>query len=201
MSTTQTVTKKQLIDMIDKLQKNPHDKIRILGDTGITVLGVGLGAAAAGTLAGAAGATSILGLTTVASWLGVTAVAATPVGWIIGSAAAAGAAAYCVSRIIHGGGLSEGRKFELLQKYMDQKNNMEAKERLENITTEDRTQFILFMREPIDKNVISPDKAKKLITFVEEGRIPLSQAYSLIHDLLQEMNLNHTLVNRATIIP
>jgi hypothetical protein len=172
--------------MIDDLKKNQHDKIRILGDTGITVIGAGLGAAAAGTLASVAGVTSVLGLTTVASWLGVTAVAATPIGWIIGSAAAAGAAAYGVSRIIHGGGLSEGRRLELLQKFREEANNMESKERLESITAVDRTQFILFMREPIDKNLISPDKAKKLIKFVEEGRIPLSQAYSLIHDLLQE---------------
>ena len=188
MSTIPKVTKKQLLNMIDDLKKNPHDKIRILGDTGIIVIGAGLGAAAAGTLASVAGVTSVLGLTTVASWLGVTAVAATPVGWIIGSAAAAGAVAYGVSRIIYGGGLAEGRKLELLQKFREEANNMEAKERSESITSADRTQFILLMREPIDKNVISPENAKKLIKFVEEGRIPLSQAFSLIHDLLQETN-------------
>jgi hypothetical protein len=186
MSTTPKVTKKQLIKMIDELKKNPNDKVRILGDVGITIIGLGLGAAAAGTVAGVAGATSILGLTTVAGWLGVTAVAATPIGWTIGSAAAAGVLVYGVSRIIHGGGLSEGRKAQLLQQCQEKANNIEAKERSESITDADRTQFILFMREPIDKNIIYPESAYKLIKFVEQGRIPISQAFSLIYDLLEE---------------
>lgn len=40
--------------------------------------------------------------------------------------------------------------------------------------------------ELIDKDVISPDKALKLIEQVEQGRIPLSQALALIQALLQE---------------
>lgn len=80
MSSIPKVTKKQLIKMIDELEKNPHDKVRILGDTVITITGTVLGAAAAGTLASAAGTTSIFDLSTAASWFGVSAVAATPVG-------------------------------------------------------------------------------------------------------------------------
>lgn len=77
-------TKEQLLNMIRELEQEPDDKVRILGDIGITVAGMGLGAAAAGSLAGAAGVTSIWGLTTATSWLGVTAVSATPVGWVSG---------------------------------------------------------------------------------------------------------------------
>ena len=183
------VTKKHLIKMIDELEKNPHDKVRILGDTGITITGTVLGAAAAGTLASAAGATSIFGLSTAASWFGISVAAATPVGWIIGCAAAGGAIAYGVSRMIHGGGLSEGRKLELLQKYREDTRNMEAKERLGNINDSERTHFILSMRELIDKDVISPEKAFKLIEQVEQGRIHLSQAFALIQALLHEKHL------------
>lgn len=186
MSVMPKATKKQLIKMIDELEKNPHDKVRILGDTGITITGTVLGAAAAGTLASAAGATSIIGLSTAASWFGVSVVAATPVGWIIGCAAAGGAIAYGVSRMIHDGGLSEGRKLELLQKYREDTRNMEAKERSGNIGDADRTRFILSMRELIDKDVISPDKAFKLIEQVEQGRIHLSQAFALIQALIAE---------------
>jgi uncharacterized protein YjeT (DUF2065 family) len=100
-------TKEKLLHMIDQLEKNPEDKLRILGDTGITLIGAGLGVAASSVIATTAGATSIFGITTVASWLGVTAVAATPVGWVIGCATAAGALAYGVSRLIHNGGLAE----------------------------------------------------------------------------------------------
>ncbi|SDZ14244.1 hypothetical protein [Nitrosomonas sp. Nm58] len=189
MSAMPKVTKKQLIRMIDELEKNPNDKVRILGDTGITITGTVLGAAAAGTLAMSAGATSILGLSTAASWFGVSVVAATPVGWIIGCAAAGGAMAYGVSRMIHGGGLSEGRKLELLQKYREDTRNMEAKERSGNIDDAERTRFILSMRELIDKDAISPDKAFRLIEQVEQGRILISQASAFIQALLQERRL------------
>ena len=120
-------SKEQLLKMINRLEKNPEDKGRILGDAGITVAGGLLGVAAAGTLASAAGATSIFGISTAASWLGITVVSATPIGWIIGSAAAAGAVVYGVSRLIHDGGLAEGRKRELLQKYREEIRTMERK--------------------------------------------------------------------------
>ncbi len=186
MSANSKVTKEQLLKMIGNLEKNPDDKVRILGDTGITLVGAGLGAAAAGALASTAGATSIFGLTTAASWFGVAAVAATPVGWIIGTAAVAGAAAYGVSRLIHGGGLAEGRKLELLQQFRERSMDMETKENAGSITDADKTAFIISTRELIDKNIISPEEAAELIAHVEQGRIPISQAYETIQNLLKE---------------
>lgn len=180
------VTKQQLIKMIDELESRPNDKVRILGDAGVSLVGAGLGAAAAGTLASAAGATSIAGVTTVAGWLGITAVAATPVGWIIGAAAAGGAVAYGISRLIHGGGLSEGRKKELLLKYREDTKAIEAKEHAGSITDQDKTRFIVSIRELIEKNAVAPEKAKDLIELVENGRIPISKAFILIQGLLTE---------------
>jgi hypothetical protein len=186
MSPTGKPTKEQLVRMIDELEKNPDDKGRILGDIGITVLGVVSGAAAAGTLASVVGATSVWGLTSAASWLGLTAVSATPVGWIIGTAVAGGALAYSVSRMIHGGGLSEGRKLELLQKYREEANFIDVKERSGSISDKDRTAFIISLRELIDKDAISPEKAIKLIEQVEHGRIPISQAIELVQAILRD---------------
>jgi uncharacterized protein YjeT (DUF2065 family) len=180
----QKVTKSQLIKMINELETHPDDKIRILGQSGITVGGVVLGAAAAGTVASVAGATSIFGLTTAASWIGVSVVAATPAGWVIGCAAVVGAAAYGVSNLIHGGSLSEGRRLELLQKYREDYRKIEAKEIAGEICDNDRTQFILSLRELIEKDAIPPVKAFNLILQVEEGRIHLSQACSLAEALL-----------------
>ncbi len=185
MSDNPKVTRKQLLKLIDELEKRPADKIRILGDAGITILGATLGGAAAGTLAAAVGVTSIAGITTAASWIGITAVAATPIGWVVGSAATAGAAAYGVTRLIRGGGLAEGRKAELLQVYREKAREIEAKERAGTIDSEDRTRFILSLRELIDKNVIPPINAFRLIEQVEQGRIVLSQAFELIQLLLQ----------------
>ena len=181
---TKSKTKKQLLNMINELEKKPYDKIRILGDSGITLIGAGLGAAGAGTLANAFGATSIFGVTTVARLVGVTALTATPVGWVIGSTLAAGALTWGISRMIRGGGLSEGRKLQLLQKYREEVKNTEAKERSGDIVDSDRTRFILSLRELIDKNLIPPGKAFKLIEQVEQGRITLSQASVLIQGFI-----------------
>jgi hypothetical protein len=178
------ITKKQIIGMISELEQNPNDKIRILGQTGITLVGAGLGAAAAGTIAGIAGATSIWGATTLAGWAGVSVVAATPAGWVVGCAAAAGALVYSVSRIIRGGGLSEGRKLELLQRYRDELRHINARETAGSVTDSDRTRFICSMRELIDKELLAPHMAFRLIEQVENGAIPISRAIGLIEDIL-----------------
>lgn len=184
MSGTQQATKKQLLKVIDDLEASPSDRVRILGDVGITSVGVGLGAAAAGTVATIAGATAIPVVTTGASWLGVTAVAATPVGWVVGAALAGGALAYGVSRLIRDGSLSEGRKRELLQGYRERLQEMQRREQVQEITALDRNRFITSLREVIDKDAISPQKAFQLIDAVERGAMPLSQAYSLVVGLL-----------------
>ena len=183
------ITKEQLLKLIDDLKKNPDDKVRIFGDIGIIVVGAGLGAAGAGTLAAAAGATSIFGVSTVASWLGLTVVAATPVGWVLGGAAAAGTAAYAVSRLIRNGGMSEGKKAELLTRYREEVREMTAKEEAGSITDADKTRFIVELRDLVAKDVIPPDVAFRFIDQVERGTLPISQAFALIRDLLSELNL------------
>jgi hypothetical protein len=178
------VTKTQLLKVIDELQTNPNDRMRILGDLGISVVGAGLGTAAAGTIAAIVGTTSIPALTTAASWIGISALAATPIGWTLGIAAAGGALAYGISRLIRNGGLSEGRKSELLQAYQDRLREIQFKERAASISPSDRNQFITSLRELIEKDAIPPKKAFQLIEAVERGAMPISQAYKLVSAIL-----------------
>ena len=186
MNGHENISKKQLLRVIDDLRRQPGDKVRILGDIGITTVGLGLGAAAAGTLATFAGATAIPFVTATAAFVGVTAVAITPIGWIIGTAAAGGALAYGVSRLIRDGGISEGRKKELLQIYMDRLHVIQCKEKAEQISPNDRNQFIFSLRELVEKDAITPKKAFSLIECVEQGQIPISETYSLIAAVLRE---------------
>jgi hypothetical protein len=179
------IDKKQLLKMIDELQRSPDDRVRILGEAGFGMVGVGLGAAAAGAVAGIAGVTSIPVLTTAAGWLGVTAVAATPVGWVIGVAAAGGALAYGGLRLVRNGAMAEGRKQELLVAYRERLVEMEAKERSDALRLEDKSEFISSLRELIEKNILVVGKAFHLIGEVEAGRIPLSQACQLVISLLE----------------
>lgn len=189
MSAERNLTKAQLLKVIDELRKHPEDRVRILGDAGITAMGLGLGAAAAGTVATIAGATSIPFLTTAASWVGVTAVAATPVGWVLGAAIAGGLAAYGISRLVHNGAISEGRKGELLQAYQDRLAEVLRRERADEVGAPDRNKFIVSLRELVEKDVIDPAHAFRLIEAIEKGAMPLSQAYKLVSSLLEEQKV------------
>ena len=186
MSSDGKISKKQLIKAIDDLQKKPSDRIRILGDIGVTGVGIGLGFAGAGTVAAIAGATTIPALTTAASWIGVSAVAATPIGWLAGAAIGGGALAYGVSRLIHSGGISEGRKKELRTIYNERLREIKHKELYEQIGTGERNQFIASLRELIDKDAITTQKAFALIDNIENGRMQISEAYSLVVNILNE---------------
>lgn len=180
------VSKKQLLKMIRELERLPQDRVRILGDVGISTLGAGLGAAAAGTMAGCAGVTGIPIITAAASLVGVSAVASTPIGWAIGAAAVGGALAYGISRLIRGGAISEGRKRELLLVYRERLAETEIKERMGTITSADRTAFLASLREVIEKDVISVNQAFRLIEAVESGRMALPDAYRLVSGVLLE---------------
>lgn len=182
-----SVSKKQLLRAIDELQMHPSDRVRILGDIGITGVGLGLGIAAAGTVAAVAGATSIPVLTTAASAAGMTVVAATPIGWVIGAGVAGAGLAYGVSRMIRGGGISEGRKAELLQLYRDRLREIQQKETTETISVTDRNQFISSLRELIERDALKPRRAFDLIQAVEKGALPISDAYSMVSAILRDL--------------
>lgn len=186
MSSEKTVTKEQLLKTIEALEKNPHDKLGILGDVGIVAVGTGLGALGAGAVATAAGATAIPVLTAVGSWAGLTLVAATPIGWVLGTAAAGGAAAYGISRLVKGSGYQEGKTQAMLIQLKERKKEVEAKERASSIQDIDRTQFHIALKEPLKLNLISAEDAQELIEVVEGGFMPLSEAYQHVQDLIAE---------------
>jgi hypothetical protein len=180
-----TLTKEQLLKAVEQLEKNPTDKVGILADVGIVGVGAVLGAAGAGTLATAAGATSIPVLTTVGSWVGVTLVGATPIGWVVGTAAAGAAVAYGVSRLVKGSGYDEGKKKQLLTQLRERLKEVEAKERASSVGDSDKTNFHIFLKEPVKLDLISPKQAQDLITAVENGQLSLKEAYEIVQEVIE----------------
>ena len=178
--------KDQLLKLIEELTNKPNDRVRSLSEIGITAFGAGLGAAAAGSVAATVGATSIFGITSAAGWVGLSIVGTTPVGWVLAVAATAGIFVYTLSRWIRSGGRAEGSKAELLTKYREEARIFAAKEEAGNITVSDRIRFIVALRELIANDLIVPDVAFRFIEQVESGRLPISQAFSLISRLLEE---------------
>lgn len=142
-------------------------------------IGAAAGAAAAGTIAGAAGVTSIAGITTAASWIGVTAVAATPVGWVLGSAAGLGAvgalgAAWWNQRTIN----AENAKMKIENIHEKIKHNLQNCGSLDDDAK--FKQAINVLRTASLQNIISEDQGKQLLAWLKEEKITPEYAMSLI---------------------
>jgi hypothetical protein len=176
MSENKTPTKEQILKAIEQLEKNPHDKLGILADIGIGVVG----AASAGAAVAAFGGTSLLfGLITVAP----------PVGLVVGGAALGAAALVGAKRILFDGTFTQGKKAEILRQLKDQLKEVEAKERVSKLGENDKNQFYIFLKEPIKLNLISPKDAQDLIRAVESGQMPLKEAYHLVEDVINSAKL------------
>ncbi|MBW4582105.1 MAG: hypothetical protein KME42_21275 [Tildeniella nuda ZEHNDER 1965/U140] len=180
MSNTQNFTKEQLLKAIERLEQNPDDKVGILASVGITALGaVGTGAAAAifgATTASIPIITALTGFTLT--------VAAAPVALVAGAAVAGGAAFYGISRFVKDGGFQEGKRDQLSKEYWDKLKDLQARERRSEVKQHDITDFYVFLKEPLRLDLISVEDAQQLIQAVENGQIPLSEAYELVGQLL-----------------
>ncbi|MBE9094235.1 hypothetical protein [Tychonema sp. LEGE 07203] len=172
MSASKTPTKEQILKSIEQLEKNPHDKLGILADIGIGVVGAaGAGAAAAAFGGGAV----FFGLITVAP----------PVGLVVGGAALGAAALVGVKRILFDGTFNEGKRAEILENLKQQARDIEAKERASNLQDSDKTKFIVSLKEPVRLDLISPKDAQDLISAVESGKIAIKEAIKMVEDVVK----------------
>lgn len=117
----------EYVAALGQMKRSPRDRVGRLGSIGMTGIGTAGGAAASGKIAAAAGASTILGSTTLGNLLGGVFVAATPVGWIIGSALAGGAIAYGAVRLVR-----SGSRFDTSREY----DIRELEERIEGMRQE-----------------------------------------------------------------
>ena len=181
MSEPKQASKQELLKMIKKLEKNPHDRIGILGEFGVA----GIGAVAGGAAAAVFGATTV-SVPLVTALTGISLVAAAPLALVAGAAVAGGAATYGVAQLVKGGGYTAGKQAELLRAYQDRLKDIEAKERKDNLQDIDKTNFYIFLKEPLELSLISSEDAQALIAAVENGQMPLIDAYQFVGDILQE---------------
>ncbi|MCY7382669.1 MAG: hypothetical protein LH628_08840 [Microcoleus sp. CAN_BIN18] len=169
-------TQEQILKAIEQLEKNPDDKLGILADIGIGVVGAG----AAGAAVAAFGGTSIL--------FGLIAVAP-PVGLVVGAAALGAAALVGAKRIFFDGNFNEGKKAEMLQQLKEQLREVEAKERASKVRDSDKTKFIVSLKEPVRLNLITPQRAQDLMRAVESGQIPITEAIKMVQAIVEAAKL------------
>ena len=167
MSEPKKPSKEQLLKAIKKLEENPKDRIGIFADIGVGVVGAG---AAAGAVAAFGGTSILFGLVTLAP----------PVGLVVGGAALIG-----LKKIFLDGTFTEGKQAQLLAQLKEQLKDAESKERASKVVTSDKDRFVILLKEPIEYGLLSPEKAQQLISAVESGNLPLTDAYKLVKDLVE----------------
>ena len=172
MFANKTPTKEQILKSIEQLEKNPHDKLGILADIGIGVVG----AAGAGAAAAAFGGASFLfRLITVAP----------PVGLVVGGAVLGAAALVGAKRMLFDGTFDDRKKAEMLKNLKQQAKDIEAKERASKLEDSDKTKFIVSLKEPVRLDLISPKDAQNLISAVENGKMAIKEAIKMVEDVVK----------------
>ena len=58
------------------------------------------------------------------------------------------------------------------------------KERKSSLGELDKTKFIVFLKEPLKNNLISAEDAHRLMMAVENGQMPIKEAYNLVRDVI-----------------
>lgn len=176
------LSKKEILDYIAKLKKDPGKKARLLTDLGIAGAGMA-GAGAVAAVAGASVAPIGFGITALTG-LGI-AVAA-PVTLVAGAAVVGGAAAYGVTQAVRYQSRQHGTREQMIQQLNEILRDFKNSEQKSTVTDTDKNKFTLLLEEPLKLNLLSEDDASDLIVMVESGQLSLMEAYRLVKDILEE---------------
>ena len=169
---------------LEKMKSSPNDRIGVLGELGVTGLGVTSGLALSGTAAAAAGASTLAGSTALASMLGSVFVTSTPVGWVVGAAMLGGFTAYGVGKLIRSGSRCDVRKkltISELEKRVQQLKN-------ENLNLKDKDKKIASVITAIKLLVvgkqISQNKGTEILVAIENNSLDADEAFNLLQNLI-----------------
>ena len=188
-STPSTENKKndeeKLSKTIEKL--SGKDRVGVTGEALSTAGGAAAGAAAAGTIASAAGATTIFGSSALGSVLGGTFVAATPVGWVIGSAVVAGAAGYGIARMIRSGSEQDEVRKKLIKRLTERldKLHQNNEEEIDSLLVQINQLMTLL----IANDALSEEQANRMTTLLEEGKLSKQACFNRIQGLAVSLGL------------
>lgn len=153
----------KISNAIEKL--GGRDKIGVSAEAMAAAGGVAAGAAAAGTIAGAAGATTLLGSTGLASVFGGVFVAATPVGWVLGSAVVCGFAGYTLMKLAYSGAQQDIARKEMIGRLTDRLSLLQTQSEEQGPIVELKQLVVLTMA----SSLISDEQGRRMITLVEKG--------------------------------
>lgn len=176
----------EYIRALEKMKRSPRDRIGILGELGVTGLGVTAGVALSGTVAAVAGAATIAGSTTLATLLGGVFVTTTPVGWVVGTAIAGGAVAYAAIQLVRSGAKCDTRR---------KMNISELEERIQKLRQEARntseenkkiSKVITSIQHLVSNSFLGQDKATEVLAAIEKQNMSVDEAFVLLEAIANE---------------
>jgi CHASE3 domain sensor protein len=162
-----------------------RDKIGVSAEVMTAAGGAAAGVAAAGTIAGAAGATTLLGSTGLASLFGGVFVAATPVGWVIGSAVIAGAAGYGLMKMARSGAKQDIARKEMIGRLTDRLSALQNQDNGQPQIAELKQLVALTLA----SELISDDQGRRMIELVENGSMKPVMAINRLKALAIEAEI------------
>ena len=175
----------KVANAIDQLKG--RDRVGVVGEGAVVAGSTVAGAALSGVAAGAAGATSLLGSTSLAGLLGGVFVTTTPVGWVIGSAAIAGAAGYGVVKLIRSGSQQDRVRAEISKKL-----RVRLAEKAEAPSVGERDELVRLTGMATDSRMLSLQSAAKMIGLVDAGALSLDLALQRTRALVEQSSDNKT---------
>lgn len=162
-----------------------RDKIGLTGEYLATAGGAAAGVAVAGSIAGAAGATTLLGSTGLAGMLGGVFVTATPVGWVLGSAALLGAAGYGVTKMIRSGSEQERVRREFIERQTERLLELEDA----RVSQGEKVELGQLMALILAAGVLDQADASRMVDLVDAGKLPVALALERVRSLALESQL------------
>lgn len=180
------LTIEEYVCALEKMKKSPRDRVGILGELGVTGIGLTAGVAASGSIAAATGAATIAGSTTLASILGGVFVTTTPVGWVVGSAIAGGTLAYSAGKLIRSG--SRCDKFKEINIY-------ELEKRISAMRNEAKTapqqndkmaKVITSIQYLVSNSHMKQEKSTQILEAIEKKALSVEEAFDLLQAIINE---------------
>lgn len=177
-------TIEEYLQALENLKSSPNDKIGVLGELGVTGIGIGTGVAASGTIASAAGASTLLGSSTLGSLLGGMFVTTTPFGWVVGSAVAAGALAYGATKLVRSGGKADGKKELAISNLKTKISKKQNEAKKSNLNQDKKDRLIEALQYAVYCKKITPEKSDEIMKNVSNGRISFDFAFQTIQKMV-----------------
>jgi antitoxin component of RelBE/YafQ-DinJ toxin-antitoxin module len=169
---------KEMSDAINKLKKK--DKVGIAGEGLSAIGGAAAGVVASGGIASAAGAATLFGSTSLAGTLGGVFVTATPVGWVIGSAAVSGAVGYSIAKMVRSGSEQDQVRKEVVERLSAKLEVMKVEQgKIDSIDNLNQ-----LLPKVIMNGFINESQAEKMLDLISEGRLDVAIAVQRIEGMI-----------------